>query len=63
MGNNEINVDILQNMIKDAQNGTLDISAINSNPLLQVVNEELEQKKEMTKENRTATLVKIHQLD
>ena len=56
MENNEINVDILQNMIKDALNGSLDISAIKSNPLLQVVKGELEQKKEMVKENRTATL-------
>ena len=56
MENNEINVDILQNMIKDALNGTLDIRAIKSNSVLQVVNEELEQKKEMMKENRTATL-------
>ena len=42
MENNKINVDILQNMIKDALNGTLDISDIKSNPVLQVVNEELE---------------------
>ena len=54
--NNEINVDILQNMIKDALNGTLDICAIKSNPVLQVVNEKLEQKKEMMKENRTSNV-------
>ena len=64
MENNEINVDSLQNMIKDALNGTLDISAIKSNPLLQVVNEELEQKKEMMKETHNSySLVTIPRLD
>ena len=54
--NNEINFDILPNTIKDALNGTLDISAVKSDPLLQMVNEKLEQMKEMINENRAATL-------